>query len=59
MEHLFDTLFVVSQLLTGEIAARAVFSCCGSVGFGLRLSKRPRLPLWVMKAPVGNRLGRG
>lgn len=58
MEHLFDALFVVSQLLTGEIAARAVFSCCGSIGFGLALSKRLRLQLWVVKASVGSAWGR-
>lgn len=45
-EHLFDALFVINQLLTGEIATGAVFNCCGSVGFGANLSKRLRLPLW-------------
>ena len=43
-------LFTVSQLLMGEIAVGAVFGC-GSVGFGLDLSKRPWLLLWVMKGP--------
>lgn len=55
MGLLFDALFAASQLLTGEIAAGAVFSCCtsGSVGWGLNLSKRLRLPLSAMKGPVG------
>lgn len=59
LEHLFDALFVVSQLLTGQIAARAVFSCCGSAGLGLHLSKGLRMPSWVMDAPVGSLLGGG
>lgn len=51
LELLFDALFVASQLLTGEIAAGAVFSCCtgSSVGWGLNRSKRLRLPLSAMK----------
>lgn len=56
MEHLFDALFLASQLLTGEVAARAVLSCCDSLGFGLSLIRRLRLPSWGMKAAVGNRL---
>lgn len=57
VEHLFGALFMVSQLLMGEIAAGAVFSCCGSVGFGPSLSKRLRLPLWVTKGLVGRQHG--
>lgn len=57
VEHLFGALFMVSQLLMGEIAAGAVFSCCGSVGFGPSLSKRLRLPLWVAKGLVGRQHG--
>ena len=50
MEQSSDALFMVSQLLMGEIAVGAVFGC-GSVGFGLDLSKRLWLLLWVMKGP--------
>lgn len=55
LERLFDALFVASQLLMGETAAGAVFSCCTSrsVGCGLNLSKRLRLPLSAMKGLVG------
>lgn len=58
MEHSFDALFMVSQLLTDEIAVGAVFSC-GSAGFGLNLSTRLRLLLWVMKGSVGHQPGGG
>ena len=50
LEQSSDALFVVSQLLMAEIAVGAVFGC-GSVGFGLDLSKRLWLLLWVMKGP--------
>ena len=45
LEQSSDALFVVSQLLMGEIAVGAVFGC-GSVGFVLDLSKRLWLLLW-------------
>lgn len=53
LEHLFDALLVASRLLTGEMAARAVFNRCGVTGFGPRLGKRLRLPSWAVKALWG------
>lgn len=50
LEQSSRALFTVSQLLMGEIAIGAVFGC-GSVRFGLDLSKRLWLLLWVMKGP--------
>lgn len=50
LEQSSHALFTVSQLLMGEIAVGAVFGC-GSVRFGLDLSKRLWLLLWVMKGP--------